>query len=1090
MIKNIQDVKNVDIKDVIGREIELKASGASFKACCPFHGESSPSFHVHRAKGIYKCFGCGEAGDGIDFIMKLKSYTFIEAVEYIAKEHHVRLDIENNEKFQEEREEQRKEKQEIESLYLLNAWVAERYFAATYSDPLFENDSHIALEKRPLSRATIDKFGICYTGEAGFIRAESMQLSYGLEPLLKLGILREGKNGTYDFFHHRHLFPIRNKAGKVAGFAGRKESTDQNKDNPKYLNSPESKIYKKNEILYGLFENRQNIAKAEVNFEQHTGFAYIVEGYMDVVTMYDFEIRNAVAPCGTSLTVNQIAELKKITNTVVLCFDQDSAGKAAAIRSIELLVAAQFKIEILHLPTIDNKKQDPDSFLRSTPNATESWTKILREDAIEFIILDGFNQADPFSKNEKMQLAAKLLAMYDSQTIVNAYIEKLCEKYIFGNVKKELGKMIESCKAEFIAKQSNQSNRDLDIVQTQDVLRYGIYEKNHKYYYTSTPDSEGFELTNFCVKPLMLIIGNKRSLRLLEITNEYGYKTTIEIDSDEIIEMGSFKKMVARKGNFTFSPFCKPEMYARIYSKISDNTHNAFPILTMGHSRENFYAFSNGIVTEKGFLEVDEYGIVNHQDTKYYLAAYSKVRMNIKGDESGYSYEDIKPYYYPTDVKKSYSLEDWTRMVHAVYGPNGIVAAAWFMASIFRDLIHNRFKMFPHLNLFGVPQSGKNQLAGTICAMFGKPQPPIGLENATKHAMTQLVSVIRNGVVWFDEYKNDVDRQLVELLKGFADGTGRKKGDASTDRGIVSTPVNAACIISGQHQLTLDLAMFSRVISLNFDKTEYSDEARDRLKRLQEIEESAVFTHITAEIYSHREWFETKFHNSFERIRREFVALLPPDAKVSDRVLNMYSIPLVASELIREKMNLGFKTNELMDALMTNILSQKQSMSNENEVAVWWRLIDFLLSTGQIEHGKDVLVEVKDRETYNKDWKGQEKIDKEYLEIDDMKGKKLLYINFTRSHPEYMKRHNEERKVKGLDKDALMLYLKTSEAFEGMKMAKKFDKLTTRTCLVFDVDKLPFTIPYSFEVFAAKRTKVDDLRPDIEPIMDNTPAPY
>jgi DNA primase len=1087
VITNIDEIRSVPVEEVIERFLPLKRQGTRLVACCPFHNERTPSFGVQPGRGHYKCFGCGAAGDGLKFLQEAQNMTFLEAVEWIATNFRIELKRDKSVDYDAEKKRQEEERQERESIHLLQQWAAKTYFAATFGDDSSFNYDQVAIDGRRLSWRTIRDFELSYTGDGNLIRVESTKEGWGMELLLKTNLLKEGKegSGTYDGFYRRFLFPIRDQRGKLAGFAGRRlKEEDRDNKRPKYVNSPEHALYKKSETLYGLWQNKKKISAERVDYARNEGFAYIVEGYMDVLTMYDHGIGNAVAPCGTALTDDQIELLSHYTSEVVLCFDSDNAGASATSKSIERLLKKGFKVSVLFLPNAGGEKHDPDSFLREfgisrpvhavNPEtglatlkvADHGWAGRMRRhrlNAIEYLVLNGYDPKDPHSREVSIKTAGRLLSYIDSAILVNSYIDELCQKGKLGNVKKDIREALGEERGKYLTN----NRHKFSLEQQQDRLRYGIYKDNNKFW-QAIGDGEGYELTNFVVEPLMCVIGSNKSLRLVRIVNEDGMTATIEMDSDDIVELSTFKKVVARKGNFVFKASCKAEHFARIQAKIMAETPNVYPIYTMGLHKmpdeTTFYAFANGIFTEEGFHPVDDYGACKIKDVTYYLPAFSKVRIGGLGEQATESFEDIKSFIFLKDAEAP-DFRDWTDRMRKVYGRNGIIGVAYYLAAVHRDIIHKRFSMFPHLNLFGVPQSGKNQLAGSLTAMFGLPQPPIGLENATRVAMTRLISVIRNGIVWFDEYKNDVDRWVVELLKGFADGTSRRKGDANMENRTISTPVNSAAIVSGQHQLTLDIAMFSRTISLNFDKTEFSDEQRTNLRDLKDMEDSGVLSQLTTQIHGYRDLFLEKFNSSFEAVRTDFSASFPEGTVISDRVLNMFCIPLTAFQLLADKLQFAFGYDELKSALLGNIMTQKESMFAENEVSIFWRIIEFFLERRELKHGHDLIVEYQTYENFDEDWSGKKQRRVEYADSQGNGQRKLVYLYFGVAHPLYMKQHLDERRVKGLDKQALFLYLKSSDAFEGLKRAKKFSG-KPKSCMVFDADKLPFEIQLTIEVFA------------------------
>ncbi len=331
-----------NIVDLISPVVPLKRSGSNFKGCCPFHKEKTPSFVVSETRQTYHCFGCGEHGDAFKFIMKYYNRTFPEAVEQLAKQYGVEINTVYA----------RQGKQK-EPYYEANRLAARFFFAgmAAKGSKGFEY-----MTKRGITPQTIKKFGIGYAGESWTALTESLE-KQGVTPEMMREISLCGqsrKSGrNYDYFRGRVIFPIINTQGKVIGFGGRV----LDKSEPKYLNSNESLIFQKRQNLFGL-----NLTRSEI---QKEGFAFIVEGYMDVVGLYQAGVKNVCASLGTALTEQQARLLSRYTKKVVLCYDADNAGRAAALKGIDVLRAAGLEVRVLHVE--DGK--DPDEYVRTHSRA-------------------------------------------------------------------------------------------------------------------------------------------------------------------------------------------------------------------------------------------------------------------------------------------------------------------------------------------------------------------------------------------------------------------------------------------------------------------------------------------------------------------------------------------------------------------------------------------------------------------------------------------------------------------------------------------------------------------------------------------------
>ena len=335
----VDDLKSqLNIVDVIGRVVPLKRAGSNYKGVCPFHNEKTPSFVVSDQKQIFTCFGCGATGDAIEFTKRYYNLDFMEACEKLGKEYGIEVNFQRNN--------QGKEK---EKLYALNREAA-RFFYKAFTEKA--NPGYSYMKKRGMDDAILKKFGIGYADREWdslykYLKAKGAED----QDLIDLGLVSRGRDGKcYDKFRHRVIFPIINTSGKVIGFGGRR--IDDN-DNPKYLNSPENAVFQKKNNLYALNTTKQDIAK--------DGSAILVEGYMDVISLYQHGVHNVAASLGTALTENQAKLIKRYTPNVYLCYDSDQAGVNAALRGIEILSPAGLKVKVFHVT--DGK--DPDEYAKA-----------------------------------------------------------------------------------------------------------------------------------------------------------------------------------------------------------------------------------------------------------------------------------------------------------------------------------------------------------------------------------------------------------------------------------------------------------------------------------------------------------------------------------------------------------------------------------------------------------------------------------------------------------------------------------------------------------------------------------------------------
>ena len=357
-------ISAVKIEEVIGDFINLRRRGVNLLGLCPFHNEKTPSFTVSPSKGIYKCFGCGKAGNAVGFIMEHEHFTYPEALRYLARKYHI--DIEE----EEQSPEQIQEAGEKESLFNLNEF-ARKYFSSVLFNT--EEGKAVGLSyflERGIREDIIKKFHLGFSPEQWNAFSEhAIMEGYKKEMLLKTGLALEKDGRLYDRFHSRVIFPIHSASGRTLGFGGRILTSD--KSHPKYVNSPESEIYNKSKTLYGIYFARNAIA--------HKDNCYLVEGYTDVISLHQAGIENVVASSGTSLTTDQVRMIQRYTSNITILYDGDPAGIKASFRGIDMVLEQGMNVRIVLFP--DN--EDPDSYARKHhPVETE---KFITGNAVNFI---------------------------------------------------------------------------------------------------------------------------------------------------------------------------------------------------------------------------------------------------------------------------------------------------------------------------------------------------------------------------------------------------------------------------------------------------------------------------------------------------------------------------------------------------------------------------------------------------------------------------------------------------------------------------------------------------------------------------------
>jgi DNA primase len=348
--------QQADIVRVVGEYVQLKKAGQNFRGLCPFHSEKTPSFNVHPLRQIYHCFGCGKGGDVFSFVMEIEKCEFPDAIRIVAEKCGIAIP-----RPKERSPEERRENQQRVVLVEMHR-EAQSFFVKQIQGTLEGKAARGYLEDRGIDKATMDRFGIGYAPSGGDLLLRQLKAKYSEKLLAESGLISRGENGRmFDRFRRRITFPISNESGKIVAFGCRALGDDM----PKYLNSPETPIYSKSNVLYHLDRAKEALRRSD--------FAVLVEGYMDAIAVARSGISNVVASCGTSLAEPQIKLLGRFTRRVIVNYDPDTAGRAATERSIALLLEQDFEVRVLELPG----KADPDKFIRE--QGDDAYLKLLKE---------------------------------------------------------------------------------------------------------------------------------------------------------------------------------------------------------------------------------------------------------------------------------------------------------------------------------------------------------------------------------------------------------------------------------------------------------------------------------------------------------------------------------------------------------------------------------------------------------------------------------------------------------------------------------------------------------------------------------------
>lgn len=979
--QNKQDIiDRADIVEVIGDFVKLKKSGSGYTGLCPFHNEKTGSFHVNAAKQFFKCFGCGVGGDSIKFIMDHEKKTFPDALRYLAAKYNILIQEEEPDP------EQKKVIDLNEKLFHLNE-IALKFFAG--------NAKVEYIEKR-FTPEQVDQWNIGFAPDGwDNLLNHFKELKVLDEFIVKSDLFgfSEKTQNNYDFFRNRVIFPIIDNSGRVAGFGGRViEGSDI-----KYLNSPDSDIYPKSRTLYGL-----NFARKEISKKDN---CIIVEGYTDVISMHTAGVINTVAPCGTALTRDQLNLIKRYTKTITLLYDADESGLKAARKNGKLAIENGFNVYIALLP----EGEDPDSFAKKTEKL-EAWLTSNRKDYIlqrSHALLDSAN-GDPLLRHEAINDICGLLFHLDKSK-QDIYIEQISKE---SKLKAKLfADKLAELKCE--AAPSDEKTWLPDQVDPNDFEKWGFYAYNNEYHFRTQKGIEKF--SNFIMKPVFHIDSFYDSRRIYEMINFHGHRVVINLDMNEMTGLQAFQKNVEAKGNFMF--WGTMAHFQKLKLRLYEETRTCEEIKILGWQKQGFWAWSNGIIDNGKFQEIDEFGVVNYNEQNYFIPAFSKIYIADKTvfiDERKFRYK-------PSDV----TLRQWSDLFMKVFDDNAKIGIAFWVSTLFRDHLLHIFKNFPILNLFGPKGTGKSQMAMSMSCLFGIQQTPFNIHNGTKPGLAEHIQQFSNAFAWIDEYKNSLEYDKIETLKSIYDAIGRSRMNMDKGRKKETTEVNSGVILSGQEMPTADVALFSRVIFLQFNKTEFNDEEKANYDHLKKMERPGL-SHLSGVLVKLRKIFEENYYSNYETVLHEFTT----DTKsgvIEDRILRSMVTIVASFRTMENHFDFGFSYENLKSIALQAIKDQNSQIQKSNEVGIFWNNLEAMFDD-------NLLI---DKWHFRIDFTDSLKLTNK--EINFKQGKLILKFKYNSIYKLYAENVRKQG-MKPLPSDTLKYYLENNKHFIGVMKSCKFTR--------------------------------------------------
>ena len=961
----------VNIVEVITSDgVDLRKRGRLHEACCPFHYEKTPSFKVDEVKGTYKCYGCGEGGDAIQYLIKRKSLSYREAMHHLAQVYNYSLE-----------EEPMTPEQQLRDLKRVTQIRLNRRATDFFKACLRQNEKAWAYATSRWSEDSIERWDIGYApADRHELWNHLLSLGEKIEDLEESTLFTCKNDEVYTcVFSDRITMPIFSRVNDVLAFSARVVTLTASNKRYKYINSRLSNLYSKSQTFYGWSFALRSITESNT--------VVLVEGNADVIKMHEIGIDNTVAVCGTSFTEEHAKAIAARAKSVVMIFDGDSAGVNATLKTGRILLKAGITPYVLALPTTDEngikQKNDPDSFFKTKEHFDEFFS--LKRD--HFIVWLTRHLLGLVKNPDPADITSIIAEVCDDMMFLpeferEAYIPRLAN--ICGTPKAWNANL--NARANLANKKGtiklNEAGRTAE--QEEIVDAYGIYEENNCYYVCKQSD---VCVSNFVLTPLFLIEGVTSSKRLFRMTNTRGVTIDLEISTDDMCSKTTFCKVVERRGNFLFTG--TDGDLGKIKAYLFDNTKSCIEITQLGWNKEGaFWAWSNGIFTTAGkFLPIDEYGCVEYKKQWYYMPACSSTTAKDKG----FFRFERRFVHQPDKV----DLFTWASKFVATFGDNAILGICYYITSLFRDLAMDKYRSFPLLDIFGQRGSGKTKFVMSLLRLFGRDceeGPDIGAD--TVPAIADHLSKLSNGFVHLDEYKNNLEPTKIEMLKGAYENRGRGKMDMDRDKKRKQLPMDSGVILSGQEMTTADNALFSRVIHLTFNRTRFSPEQMDIFEDLKKYEEKSL-TSITNEVLKLRKHVEDSFEECTESVKLEMRQMVDTRT-VEGRIIQNYSIMLSIMKAVEGKLRLPFSYKSLLPIFVKFIERQNSTVSATSEVADFWGGVETLLTNGNLDINYDIIIKTTSDLTVNIGT-GSDRKKMQYQQQ-----MQVLYLNTSRVYSEYM----------------------------------------------------------------------------------------
>ncbi len=1045
--ESIERVLEVKVEDIITKICTLKKAGANLKGKSPFNPEDkTPSFVISPAKNVWKCFSTQLGGYGpVSFLMQKEGLEWILAVKRVAEIANITL-------IEETLSPEQKEEYNLFDTYKKMVEWANKVFLKNFADLDPKHWAKENLQKRKFSDEILTKFSIGYASADFHQLNKRFKEAAKVDEAVELGLIAHKSPKFYDYFIDRVIFPIHNTQGRIIGFGGRRSNAEKVKNFPKYLNSPDTPLYNKSKVLYGLYQATSSIVKSNT--------VYLVEGYTDVMAFHNRNVNNTVATCGTALTVDHCKLLKRLCGHVIIVRDGDKAGLSAAYKDMDILLSCGFKVSVIEL----GEEEDPDTLAQQYPKlqpylSNNTLDALLWKSARLFEACSGpddisaaaddiskslINIADPIKRKayikecgKKLKISAKDLTV--KVTLISNLLEKTERRERL------------SSDQELMRMQSMGFPDDGDL---QQYKKDGfVYSELEKAIYFKSASDFFFKGSNFVTNPLFHIISSQdEGKRIIEFTNNINETGVVDFTNKEISSYTLFQEKIVDRYNFTFEAQVTAFNFKQYRNRLLYSFNKAYEFTTLGQQPEGFFAFANGVVLKDGtFREVDEYGTVQVKDQGFnkdgnnidlfYSPSCSKVNLGNRDDDD--NYEGVRSFVYK---ESPINFNQWMDLLVKIYGKKAYTGIAFAIAALFRDIIVDQYGFFPHLFLTGQKQSGKTTFSESLTSIFTIGQKGFDLNSGSVVGFFRRVSRISNIVLALEEYH---DSNIVEIkfqtLKQAYDDRARETGVASGDKKTKLDKIKTACIILSQYMSVRDdNSLSSRSLTEHFIERVYSVEEKLAYSKLKQYERQGM-TSMLINLFKHREIIQKELTPVINELNKSLLEKFGKDDYM-ERMLNNFIAIMAPVKILFNKFSFPFTWNEFYSHCIDAITESSSMISETEGTAKFWQTLSYLVDKRIIKIEYDFKIEEKRN---FKIYKGKKEGAALYEEIVNDKGDQILFVRFGKVHQDYVDAVSKRKNEEPIGESTLKGYFKSKPYFYGNVKGLQF-KTGSSSCYAFN----------------------------------------